>query len=61
MIRSFTILVPYVCLELKIEIELFLKNQLKIFSPFFLQIPLRGDERKMVLYHLTNISLEKTV
>ena len=47
------------CLELKIELELFLKNQVNVFSPFFLQIRVRGDERKILMYNMARGSLEK--
>ena len=58
MIRSFTILVRYVCLDLKIELELFLKNQVKVFSQFFLQIRVRRGKFATYLPKKDNVKTQ---
>ena len=43
------------------QLELFLKNQMNVFSPFFLQSLVRADERKIVMYDMTHGSIGKSM
>ena len=41
------------------ELKLFVKNRLKCFSPFFLEIHVRADERKIALYQMPHSPFKK--